>query len=85
MTVIGLEVPVTDWPPFPGVVASVAVTTYEVTGKAGDVGAVNDTVDCPFPTVARTAVGAPASPGTTVTGAESGLPRRPTNAWTTSV
>jgi hypothetical protein len=43
---------------------------------------VNDTVDCPFPTVALTDVGAPASPGTTVAGTESALPRRPTNAWT---
>ena len=60
VTVTGLPVPVAVCPPLPGVVWSVAVTVYPVTGLPPSLaGGVNDTDADALPAVADPITGAP--------------------------
>jgi hypothetical protein len=60
--VSGLPLPEAVWPPFVGLVMSVAVTVYEVMGEPLDPGDSHDTTACPLPALAMAAVGAPGTP-----------------------
>jgi hypothetical protein len=60
VTVSGLAAPLAVWPPFAGLVASVAVTVYEVIADPpSEAGGDQDTVADPFPAAALTPAGEP--------------------------